>query len=261
MSLSVGGNVCVRNGNLLDYPWRECIASLLPVCDRVFVCDGDSEDGTSQELKAWAETEKKIKVTRYPWPNPKGDEDFWVKWLNHNRLLMDTDYVIQLDADEVLFEDSYPAVAQLRDAATRVRFSAWWHRLNFWKDPFHTIPHGHCCGHKVVRFGPQNVWMPSDGAHPLGAEMINMAVDCGVKIGHYGFLRQREAFFRKAKELQSFFFDSYDPRLTEAEAKTAQGGNWMDVPGVNHFVNNLVPYKGMHPRVIHGWLRARGWKV
>lgn len=260
-AITIGGLVCVRNGVLLDYCFRECINSLLPVCDRVFVCDGGSTDGTLQELEAWAKHEPKLRIIHYPWPEPKGDPDFWVKWINAGRVQMDTDYQLQLDADEVLSERSYAAVAQLREAAGRARFSAWCDRLNFWRDPWSIIPHGHCCGHRVVRFGPQNVWMPSDGAHPLGAEMVNLACDSGVKIFHYGFLRQREAFFRKAKALQSFFFDSYDPRLTDAEAKTAQGGNWMEVPGVNHFINNLVPYKGHHPRVIHGWLRARGYKI
>lgn len=260
--ITLGGLICIRNGNLLDYTWRESIKSLLPVCDRVFVCDADSQDGTLEELQDWAEKEPKLRITHYPWPNPKGDADFWVKWINAGRVQMDTDYQLQLDADEVLSEDSYPAVLQFKEIAGRApRFSVWCHRLNFWKDPFHLIPHGHCCGHRVVRFGPQAVWMPSDGPHPLGAPMVNMAVDSGIQIFHYGFLRDRAAFFRKAKALQGMFWDHYDPRLVEAEEKTKDGGNWMEVPGICHFQDKLVPYTGKHPKVAWQWLADRGFPV
>src|SRR5438132_6241086 len=105
--MTLGGNVCIRNGNALDYCWREAVQSLLPICDEVVVCDGESTDGTQEEIREWMQREPKIKLCVYPWPDPKGDIDFWVKWLNYSREHLTTDWHIQLDADEVLSDRSY----------------------------------------------------------------------------------------------------------------------------------------------------------
>ncbi len=251
---TIGGNVCVRNGNSLDYCWREAIQSLLPVCDEVVVCDGESTDGTQEDIREWAGREPKIKVCVYPWPNPKGDVRFWSTWLNTARQHLKTDIHLQLDADEVLHENSYEAIRNW--ARTEGRFSLWCDRWNFYADHQHLIPPGVCLAHRVVRFAPQDVWMPSDGPDPRGAEAIGMAVDGGITIGHYGFLRRREAYFAKSKELQGMFFDSYDQRLADAEKTT---GNWMrQINGVE-WTGNLIEFKGEHPKIIRPWLKERGW--
>src|SRR6267154_485723 len=109
-----GGIVCVRNGNLLDYCWKESVQSLLPVCDKVVICIGSGgEDDTEYEAREWSYREPKILICIYDWPNPKGDVDFWVNWLQYAREHVPQDYIIQLDADEVLSENSYEEIEQL----------------------------------------------------------------------------------------------------------------------------------------------------
>jgi len=261
--ISLGGNVCVRNGNSLDYCWRESVKSLLPICDSVVVCDGESDDGTQDEIRTWSETEPKIKLCVYSWPNPCGDVDFWVKWLNYAREHLGTDYHIQLDADEVLSERSYPIISELMRRAESERLSVWCTRYNFWRDAQHLVPHGVCCGHKVVRIAPQSVWLPSDGPHPRGAQAVQLAIDSQVEIFHYGFLRERSAFFKKAKSLHSYFFNTYDSRLVAAEERTRilvaenKPGNWMDHCDME-WIDKLIPYHGPHPAIMESWFGKRG---
>ena len=262
--ITIGGNVCVRNGNSLDYCWKEAVQSLLPVCDVVVICDGESDDGTKEEIDQLVNSDKRIQTCTYAWPNPKGDPDFWVRWLNFGREHIRADFQIQLDADEVLSERSYPAIEALRRRAdARMRFSAWFQRYNFWRDAQHLIPHGVCCSHRVVRFAPQNVWLPSDGPNPKGDEAVGMAIESPAEIFHYGFLRERDAFFKKAKALQSYFFNSYDSRLAAAEERVqileAEGkpGNWMDHCGME-WLDELIPFYGHHPVIMKPWLEQRG---
>lgn len=263
--MTLGGSVCIRNGNQLDYCWKEAIQSLLPVCDEVVVCDGCSTDGTQEEIREWSGRERKLKLCVYPWPNPVGDIDFWVNWLNFARTHLTTDFHFQLDADEILSEKSYNQIEGFK-ANTRPRISLWCHRFNFWKDSHSLIPHGVCCGHRVVRIAPTTVWMPSDGPHPKGAEAISMAIDSGIEIFHYGFLRKREAFFSKARALQEFFFNSYDPRLDAVErleilSGEKSTGNWMaDIKGID-WINQLVPFTGQHPEIAKPWLKERGYEA
>lgn len=256
--MTLGGIVCVRNANRLDYCWRESIQSLLPVCDMVSVSVAESDDGTEEQVREWASREPKIVVNIYPWQNPVGVPTFWVDWLQYARQHTPTDFVIQLDADEVLASDSHQAVKTFVGVALQknLRISARCLRYNFWKDAWHLIPEGVCLAHEVIRIMPQNIFLPSDGADPRGSEATDMAVNTPIEIFHYGFLRKRESFFQKAKDLQKFFFNDYDKRLEEADKA---GGNWMTHEGVVPWKDQLVDFKGSHPLVAQQWLKDRNW--
>src|SRR3990167_386089 len=269
---TLGGNVCIRNGDSLDYCWRECIASLLPVCDTVTVSDGESTDGTQEMIQEWMTREPRLRLCFYPWPDPKGDIDFWVNWLNFCREHVREPFQIQLDADEVLSERSYPIIeAFKRETNPTDRVSLRCHRYNFWKDPQHLIPPGVCCGHRVVRIAPTSVWLPSDGEHPKGAEANLMARNSEIEIMHYGFLRHREAYFKKSRQLHTMFFGGMtDQRMLDVETAAKERsdllvgenaqGNWMEeIKGIE-WKDRIVPFAQPHPEVALPWLRAHGWK-
>jgi glycosyltransferase involved in cell wall biosynthesis len=256
--MTLGGNVCIRNGIDLDFCWRESVKSLLPVCDVVVICDGCSDDGTQEEIREWAKTEPKIQLCVYDWPYPKGDIEFWVKWLNYARDHLHTDWHIQLDADEILSEKSY---AEVLSRKTNYKHTLWCKRYNFWRDHRNLIPSGVALSDRVVRMAPTEVWLPSDGPHPpghIGHKAIEMAVHSNIEIFHYGFLRKRDALFKKDKGLLEMFLNTTDDRMTEVEKRP---GNWMeDIKGVE-WINSLVHYGGEHPKVIHEWLKQRGYNV
>lgn len=255
--MTLTGLVCIRNGEELDYCWREAIKSLLPICDSVCVCDGESTDGTQDIVRKWMLEEPRITLCVYPWPEPKGDPNFWTTWLQYARQHCPPGRILQLDGDEVLHEDSANAIHELsqREGAFTVRCR----RYNFWRDIRSLIPEGVCCDHQVTRMGPQNVFIPSDGAHPEGAQWTNMAEwNDRITIFHYGFLRKREAFFRKAKAIQGMFFNDYDKRLEAAEK---YDGPWHSMEGITGWESSLVPFEGTHPAVAKDWLRARNHEV
>jgi glycosyltransferase involved in cell wall biosynthesis len=253
--MSLAGLICVRNGNELDYCWKEAIESMLPICDEVVVCDGQSTDDTQDMIRDWMKRESKIKLCVYDWPNPIGDIEFWVNWLNYARGHVSCDFYIQLDADEVLHEKSYDDVKGFLKLG---RASARCIRWNFWKDARHLIPSGECLARDVCRIAPKNVWLPSDGQHPKGAEMVTMSRQTKIEIFHYGFLRKRDAYFQKSKSLHRMFFNTYDPRLTQAELA---GGNWMErIEGVE-WSNRLDAFTGSHPVVMASWLKERNYEI
>lgn len=255
--MTIGGHVIIRNGISLDYCWRESISSLLPICDTVTVCDAESNDGTVEAVLAWMSSEPKLRLCVYPWPHPKGDPEFFVKWINYSRDHVKADYQFQLDADEILDDRSYPSIRNFM-AVHKPNQTARIDRLNFWMDSSHLVPHGVCCSHKVIRIAPQSMWLPSDGStgNPLESIPSQNAVDVpGITIFHYGFLRHREAFFVKERGLHQYFFNTYDPRLEKAQEHS---GNWMKSPGLIEWEDRLIPYSGHHPDIIKPWLRERG---
>ena len=196
-----------------------------------------------------------MKLCVYPWPNPVGDIEFWVNWLNYSREHLTCDYHIQLDADEVLHENSFSEVLSHK---TNHPHSVFCKRYNFWRDHKHLIPHGVVCSHNVVRIAPSTVWLPSDGPHPLGSEAVQMAVQSNIEIFHFGFIRKREAFFKKERLLQKMFFNTHDKRL---EAVESLPGNWMSEIKEVEWINKLIPYNGSYPKYATKWLTDRGYEL
>lgn len=269
--MTLDGLICIRNGLAFDYCFVEAIQSLLPVCDRVIVCDGESTDGTQELLREWLTREPKLVLCVYPWPHPVGDITFWTDWLNYAREHCAADRILQLDADEILGETAYQPIrdytrfgvhpsgcplSQLSTLNPQPPFTLCFDRLNFYKDTRQLIPSGVCLSNRVYRYGPQNVWLPSDGPDPRGAEWVGMGVQTSLPIFHYGYLRRPTAFFEKSRDLQKFFFNSYDPRLVEAEK---EGREWMAKIQNVEWRDNLIPYDGPHPAIIQPWLKERGY--
>lgn len=252
--MTIGGNVCVRNGIDLDYCWREAVESLLQVCDTVVICDAQSTDGTWEEVQEWARIEPKIATCVYEWKNPVGDIDFWVNWINYARIHIRCDWHLQLDADEVLHEDSYPIIREFVKHGKRAAVCARW---NFFGDHQHVIPEGECIGKHVKRLAPQEVWMPSDGWHVKASEICSLETPTDIAIFHYGFLRRPEAFFKKEHALQNYFFGACDPRIKQVED---EGGDWMKNPCLPEWCSRLVPSTLSHPAVAVKWLNDRGYK-
>lgn len=248
--MTLGGLVCIRNGFRLDYCWRESVKSLLPVCDRVLICDSDSNDGTRQWIDDWAKIEPKIVIANYPWTDPKGDTEWYPDWINFGRQHVPTDWFIHLDADELLHEQEYE---EIRKQVGSVLFL---HRFNFWRDAKHLIPEGKCCGTRVLRMAGTTMPIPSDYPYKHSAPTEALAKDSHINVYHYGFLRYREQFFLKAKEVQRIWMNTYDPRL---EAADKAGGNWMQHEGVTGWENNLNNFTGTHPDIIKPWLKERGY--
>lgn len=265
----LSGYIPVRNGDRLDYCWREAAESLLPICDELILCDSDSTDGTRETMDAWAARNPKIRVLNRPWPvlptfeqwqhdmpRPPSDPMMLIKWLNWIREHCHYDMQITTDADEVLDPRSYPAIRE----AVKERGCRYFRRLNFWQDAQHLIPDGHVCGTNVARLGPTELPMCSDEPRPDGEPEIRKRAtfDDSLRFFHYGFLRKPAAFFEKAKVMHLALHSSYDPRLVEAE-RTGQPwyqlSKWPDeIP--------LVTYgDSYHPPQAIEWLRFRGYKA
>lgn len=250
----LAGILCVRNGFLLDYCWMESASSLLGVCDELVLCDCDSTDGTRQAMDDMAGLDPRINICNFPWTDPVRSNEWWPEYFNYARQHARSNFVAFLDADELFHERDYPAIRGVVERGETV----WCHRYNFWRDAQHLIPEGQCCGTRVLRIGPRDFWYPSDYPDPKGrdGDILRKAVTSDIKIYHYGFLRKRDAFFRKARVVQHIWTGSFDPRLARAEQA---GGNWMEHKGVTGWEDQLVDFTGSHPDAAQAWLKARGY--
>lgn len=266
----LSGYIPVRDGDSLDYSWREAAMSLLPICDELILCDSDSTDGTRQEMDEWAKVNSKLRIINYPWPRlptpdeverddphrPKGDPRMLIAWLEFCRRHCSHRFQITLDADEVLSPRAYPEIQRaMKDGIPR-----WFSRVNFWGSPFKEAPHGSVCGEKVARFAPTDMEMCSDEPRPEGEPEIRLKAIDGpdLKIFHLGFLRKQDAFLKKSRVMQGILHNCYDPRLREAE-KT--GKSWVELsPFPPGWALLDYPHRDW-PDYVTSWLKERGYKI
>lgn len=219
--IPISGYTVAHNIISGDYCLRECVTSLLGVCDEVVIGHATSDDGTGDLLSTWAREDSRIRVIEQPWTQPLNDIDWFTRWINVTRQHLAYPQQLMLDADEVIDPGAYD---MLRNAP--IHRCYWFKRLNYWRNIRTIIPHGKCCGHELARFGPSDLWMPSD--EPRGHPPIRLRAlhDPCLIIHHYGFLRRFEGIIAKAKVWFPAVGMERDPRLDAANAVPSQA--WQD---------------------------------
>lgn len=237
-----------------DFCLKECIQSMLPICDEVVIGEASSDDGTAEMLHEWAKREPKLRIINQPWTQPVRNPRWFVEWINETRKHLNCSFQLTLDADEVLDERGYPMIL---DAAEK-NIPMWFERINYWRNARTVIPHGETCGNLVVRCGPSNLWMPSDEPYPTHAEepeIRKMAYmpDSPPLIHHYGFLRNTKGMIEKCKVNLVGFFGENDSRMIEAEQHPERPWNF----NFKH-KKPYLSYNGPQPKHCLKWLKERG---
>lgn len=111
--MKVSGFTIIRNALTYDFPVLESILSILPLCDEVIVSVGNSTDGTLELIKSISSP--KIKIIESVWDDSirKGGL-LLAKETNKafNAVAADSDWVIYIQADEVIHENDMPVIKE-----------------------------------------------------------------------------------------------------------------------------------------------------
>jgi glycosyltransferase involved in cell wall biosynthesis len=113
-ALKLSGYTTTKDCIDQNYPWKECIASLLGFCDEVVVVDGGSKDGTWEELQELARSNSKMVIHQEArdWNHERfAVFDGLQKALA--RSLCTGNFCWQQDCDEVVHENDYEKVKNI----------------------------------------------------------------------------------------------------------------------------------------------------
>lgn len=109
--MKVSGFTFVRNAIKLDYPVKEAILSILPLCDEVIIAIGNSDDGTLEFIKNI--NSDKIKIIETVWDDKlvKGGQVLAVETNKAKSAISeDSDWAFYIQGDEVVHEKYHETI-------------------------------------------------------------------------------------------------------------------------------------------------------
>jgi glycosyltransferase involved in cell wall biosynthesis len=246
--MKVSGATFVRNAVKFDYPVRESISSILPLCDELVVNVGESEDETLDLIRSMADD--RFRIITNAW-----NEDL----RTGGRILSEQtnlalsecsgDWIFYVQADEVVHERYLEGIRHRMDQYLGVKdvegllfgFKHFYGSHFLVKDERGWYQREI----RVIRNGVGiRSWKDAQGfrlnGHKLGV------VPARAEIYHYGWARDPAIMLSKQKNLDRYWHDN---AWIEARYR---GGFSIEVKGVQ-------PFTGSHPAVMTDRIRAAAW--
>jgi hypothetical protein len=250
--MRIVGFTILRNGLLLDYPFRESILSALPLCDRFIVSVGQSEDGTYEAIQELAQAHPTIEVRQSTWDlsNRQGGS---VLAIETNKVLQDlppADWVLYLQADEVLHEDDYPAIRQaMQENLTDLRVEGLVFEYLHFYGSYEWVGASRRWYRRevrVIRPWPEiRAYRDAQGFR-RGRKKLRVR-PAGARVFHYGWVRPPQNQLQKVRHISRYW---HDDAWIE---KTFQAGFSYDLN------QPLQRFTGTHPAVMQARIAAASW--
>lgn len=233
----ISGFTLVRNAEILDFPFRESVLSVLPLCQEFIINCGDSDDQTlslCENLKK--EFPNKIKIIRSVWSKENQSGGYQLKIHTDTALqACSSDWLFYIQADEVIHSEDHPLIyqaiekASLNDLVDGVVFDY----LHFYGNYAH-ICQGRNWYRREVRLFKNGRAIESfkdaQGFRKNGKRL--QALGSGARIFHYGYVRNQKGLASKREQMSQWWGEKPE-----------------DKPGGLKFYKpvGLSPFKGSHP--------------
>ncbi len=253
--MKISGFTYIRNGFNYQYPFIASIKSLLPVVDELIVVVGDSIDGTREAIEGLKET--KIRIVDSIWDNSlRTGGKLFAEQSNIGIRNSSGDWLIHLQADEVLMEDSRKEIieciqfADSRDNIDAILFPF----LHFWGDYKHIRNTRRTHRFEIRAFkNNRNVlsYRDSQGFRKynkrINSEKLN-AIKTKAMIFHYSYSRHPKLMKKKANYFKRFWHS--DNWIQKRTNKLSFDFNQVD---------KLEKYQGSHPKYMKKIIKDKDW--
>ncbi|WP_051420582.1 glycosyltransferase family 2 protein [Helicobacter pametensis] len=244
--MKISGFTFLKNGNILGYPFRESILSILPLVDEFIVNVGESEDDTLEQILDLAQEHPKIKVITSTWCEKMTSKGYvYGQQKMIAQFQCSGDWAFYLEADEVLHEEDLPKIRSAMEAYLEddeVEALAFSYR-HFYGNA-HTYASSPAWYRSEVRaiktsvrsYAPDGLfWVVLDKSNKKGR--YPRAVLANATIYHYGWVRSEEKMTLKHSKVSKY---------------------WKHKPNVYRYDQIdwkvLCLFEGKHPKVMQKWL-------
>ncbi|MGA2408146.1 MAG: hypothetical protein ABSF81_15540 [Bacteroidales bacterium] len=253
--MKVCGFTIVRNANKYGYPVVESIKSILPLCDRMVVAVGNSDDGTLDLIKSI--NDEKITIIETVWDDTLkiGGR---VLAMETNKAMDaipdDIDWCFYIQADEVVHEKFHPVI--LREMERRVDQpdveGLLFNYLHFW-GTFDYVGVSRTWYRREIRVIKNDKrirsYKDAQGFRINNRKLNVKHIDA--YIYHYGWVRPPETIKSKIRTFKTLYFTG---EKLEEELNKANIFDYSAIDAVSLF-------KGTHPKVMKDLVNRLNWHV
>lgn len=254
--VKVTGFTFIRNALIYDYPIREAIRSVLPLCDEFLVAVGHSDDATLELIQGIGSS--KIRIIETVWDDTlrANGEVLAVETNKALRAISnDSDWCFYIQGDEVLEEGQDALIRQAME-----------HHLNDENVDGFLFKYRHFYG-SYDYVGASNSWYQHEIRIVRNMETVYSykdaqgfrkgdneklrVIELPVHIHHYGWVKEPKAMQQKQLNFNKLWHDD-----TWVEA---------NIPSVDHFeyekhLTQVKRFEGKHPALMRERIAAMNWK-
>ena len=238
----------VRNATKFDYPFEESILSAIPIADQIVLCECYSEDDTYERvLDLQKRFPEKIKVIQHPWITHYSElsliGNYCIPYLN-------TDWHMQLQADEVFHERDYNSIRNIVDNSLD-KFTAffvnYFHFLGNYETEFDFI---YKRALRLARKG--HGWWLSGDACELSFGNRKGVTESTITLYHYGKVKDAKKGYAKEVDFQSYYTDIGfpDPKMKEMKDKLGEYCDYVYLFEEAIKKGEVRKFTGTHPQVM-----------
>lgn len=253
--MKVTGFTFIRNALKFDYPVREAIESVLPLCDEFIVAVGKSEDDTRQLIASI--DPHKIKIIDTVWDDSLR-EGGQVLAMETNKALEaispDSDWAFYIQGDEVLHEKYLQPVRQAMEQYKDYPEveGLLFEYLHFYGSYDYTgsSPKWYAHEIRIIRPG-RTVYSYKDAQGFRKGNNEKLAVKkIPACIYHYGWVKEPAAMQEKQKQFNKYW---HTDEWVEKHVSPADRYEYSSL-------NSLSIFKGTHPAVMQERIQNKNWK-
>jgi len=252
--LKVSGFTFIRNANKYDYPVREAILSILPLCDEVIVMVGNSEDNTKELIQSI--NDPRIKIYDSIWDDSLR-EGGKVLALETNKafdkISADSDWAFYIQGDEVFHEHGTEAV---NDAMKKYKDNKDVEGLllnyKHFYGSYDYIGNSRKWYRKEIRIIKNDKsirsYKDAQGFKKNGKKLKVKPVSAAIH--HYGWVKPPSAMQAKQESFHKLW---HDDEWVEKNIQVADEFDYSQI-------DSLVLFRGVHPKVIQKKISQQNWK-
>ena len=232
--MNLAGLTLIKNGNLLNYPWKECIKSLAGYCSQVLVATAYSKDNTLEELNKLCEQYPHVRFVMTDWVDKNtGDGRVLADVVNELLPMVESEWVVYMQADEMLHELQTNSLKMFIDQLGPEYSQIELFRTYFYKD-------------LKTRLAPEELYLGrvfKKGTHKIGGDGMHLIRESGkvfrvtIPIFHYSRIGTEEQITARIRTLDRLFH----PEETVETFKTFTFDR----------IDEAMPYNGSHPALAY----------
>lgn len=247
--MKVCGFTFIKNGIKYGYPFQEAIRSILPLCDKLIVAVGDSEDDTKAVVESIAP--EKIEIINTVWDKSlvKGGA---VLAAETNKALKaigeEYDWCFYIQGDEVVHEKDHPAIRQaMEQHLNNAKVEGLLFNYHHFYGTFDYVGDSRKWYRNEIRIIRNNIKTRSHGdaqgfrshkGNPIKVKKVKAS------IYHYGWVRPPKVMLSKQNNFASFYSND------KHSGEEFDYANWID---------SLKKFEGTHPRLMQERIDAMNW--